>query len=103
MKIANRQKRALHEKRLVRFASLISRYPHVNDDEVAEIIRYLRNPPGFDIERLRSREDLRSSLADFTRDHRDAIKPAVGGYMALALLLVALLTVAVAWFAAQST
>lgn len=51
---------------------LLSRYPHVSEDEARRIRRFMRTAPSFEIALLTSRDHLQAPLERFRDDHHGA-------------------------------
>ena len=82
--------RALHATR-ERVARLLSRYPEVTDDDVAEIVEFLRTGRHLDIGLLTADDALRPKLDAFMAAHKTQLRPKLGEVAVIAALIASFL------------
>ena len=86
------QVRALHATRQ-RVAQLLSHYPELTDEDVAEIVEFLRTGRHLDIGLLTADDELRPKLDAFMHEHKQQLQPKVGEIAAVVTLITAFLIV----------
>ena len=85
-----RKVRALRATR-ERVASLLARYPRATDDDVAEIVEFLRTGRHLDIGLLTADDELRPKLDAFMEEHKQHLRLKIGEVAAVVALIAAFL------------
>ena len=74
-----------------RVAQLLSRYPEVTDDDVVEIVEFLRTGRHLDIGLLTADDELRPKLDAFIEEHKGQLRVRLEELAAVIALLAAFL------------
>ena len=80
--------------RIDRIEGLLRRYPALTDDELHEVLAFLRRGSVLEVGLLTGRDDIRSQLDRFRADHKRALSIGVRELAVIAIIVVALLAVA---------
>jgi len=87
--------RPVDRERMERVESLLKRYPGLSDDELHEVLLFVRKGPALEVGLLSGKEEIRPQLDRFRADHKRALS--IGApEIAVIAILVALLLAAVA-------
>ena len=90
--------RPVDDVRMARMEVLLRRYPGLTDDELAELLRFVRKGPALEIGLLSGHEELKPMLARLNDEHSRTLSISRRELAIIALLIVAVVvTVILLW------
>lgn len=81
--------RPVDDVRMDRMEVLLRRYPDLSDDELAELLRFVRKGPALEIGLLGSREELKPVLARLDEEHGRTPSTSLPELTIIALMVIA--------------